>query len=388
MYCIINYLNSIDSKIIELLNSVNDYKGDIISAVINSIGIIIAVLIGIESIKKKIAENHFKDLLSKVEENNNFFNEKINEVLIFLESKVQNSFLLHYKEVEKFYNKQMKDLTKMSINASSEISTGCYILERYTNLLLKLRVPYKYQNYPKIKQYANVDSKYFLHIYNFLMKLSYFSHNSVSVPNYIYKKKTIFDPIQKQLGGPDKNYERKNIIANINGIVYDPRYSLYYDFYKQIANTELDSIRAFANILQDRIIFPVSKFLVENKIYAPLFIQLKSNFTYYPCLYLSGFKFQYEIGNVNNSSISFYYINTINWCFFEQNINDELLKGQDLELFIPYIDKKFLKISKLVSVSSLSHSIEIKIKKQNSEQIFKKNKFRILKQIKKLHKGD
>ena len=171
MYCIINYLNLIDSKIIELLNSVHDYKGDIISAVINSIGIIIAVLIGIESIKKKIAENHFKDLLSKMEENNNFFNEKINEVLIFLESKVQNSFLLHYKEVEKFYNKQMKDLTKMSINASSEISTGCYILERYTNLLLKLRVPYKYQNYPKIKQYAHIDSKYFLHIYNCLMKL-------------------------------------------------------------------------------------------------------------------------------------------------------------------------------------------------------------------------
>jgi len=60
MHCIVNYLNSIDSKIIELLSSVNDYKGNIISAVINSIGIIIAVLIGIESIKKKIAENHFK----------------------------------------------------------------------------------------------------------------------------------------------------------------------------------------------------------------------------------------------------------------------------------------------------------------------------------------
>jgi hypothetical protein len=276
-------------KLDTILYQLNDYTGDIISAVISAIAIIAAVIVGSQTISKKLSEEQVKGKLQKISDNNSRLASKITEILLNI--KTDNSGPLHYKNVEKFYIEQLVPLYKDSLETSVEVCTGCYIVERLTNFLLKLRIPKRYVSYKAIRKETLVDNTYFGYISNMLNLIAFYCRQSITVPESLTIKKRTIDDIQKKLGGPKINFQQKNVITNMDGINYDTRFNLYSEFYDYIVSQGEDTIRAFANIIDNKILLISSKFLVKNKLYAPLYFRIKSTQDQFPPLFLAGVKF-------------------------------------------------------------------------------------------------
>jgi hypothetical protein len=366
-----------------ILNVLNDYTGDIISAVIGAIAIIGAVFVGTQTISKKLSEEQVKGKLQKISENNSRVASKITEILLNI--KIDSSGPLHYKNVENFYINQLIPLYKDSLESSVEVCTGCYIVERLTNFLLKLRIPRRYIGYRSIRKETLVDNTYFSYISNMLNLIAFYCRQSITVPEKLTIKKRTIDVIQRKLGGPKINFQQRNIIATMNGINYDTRFNLYSEFYEYIVHQGEDTIKAFANTIGNRIIFVSSKFLIKNKIYAPLYFRLKSTQDQFPPLFLAGIKFSHSLGNTENKKITLIYVNILNWYYFENMIKKELLQNKDIEYYYEKADRKFIYHANVIGATSIGHTVRIDIQRKYSEEIYKKHKTRILKKFKKLH---
>lgn len=384
MYYILEQIQSINEKLDLLINQPESILGDVISASIGAVALIISVLIGTQSIKKKIAENRLSDKISEIEKKNSDFNERVQTVL--LNTKDYNNQPQHFKEIQNYFYKELKPLCSEFANASMEVTTGLYIVEEYTKYLLKLREPKRYPPY-KLKKTAFMDVNYFPHMHHFMKLIAFYSRESVSLPvNAIIKHKKN-DFIQSKLGGPKENYQHNNVITNINGIRYDPRYFLYYEFFKLlIKGHNIDSYRAYANLLGEKIIVPVSKYLFENKIYAPLIIRCKCEYEDYPPFYLMGFKNEYILGNPKARSLSLYYVNLLNWMYFEKAVYNQLNTKTNLEFFNQKLDMKFMKYNMRCTIYPSIHVFEFKMKTEDSESFYKNENHKINRMLKTLHK--
>lgn len=127
MYYIFEQIQSINQKLDLLINQHESILGDVVSALIGAIALIISVFIGTQSIKKKIAENRLNDKISEIEKKNSEFNEKVQTVL--LNTKESNSTPQHFKEIQDYYYKEIKPLCSEFANASMEVTTGLFIVE-------------------------------------------------------------------------------------------------------------------------------------------------------------------------------------------------------------------------------------------------------------------
>lgn len=385
MYYIFEQIQSINQKLDLLINQPESILGDVVSALIGAIALIISVFIGTQSIKKKIAENRLNDKISEIEKKNSEFNEKVQTVL--LNTKESNSTPQHFKEIQDYYYKEIKPLCSEFANASMEVTTGLFIVEEYTKYLLKFRELRRYFQ-TNLKKTAFMDNKYFPNIYHFMKLIAFFSRESVSLPEKTIIKNQKYDYIQGKLGGPKENYQHNNVVTNINGIRYDPRYFLYYEFFKILVNGyNMDSYRAYANLLDSKIIFPVSKYLFENKIYAPLTIRCKCKYEDYPPFYLMGFKYEYPLGNPKNRKLSLYYVNLINYMYFEKAVYTQLNNKVDLEFYNQKLDSQFIQFNMQCTVYPGIHVIEYKLNNYDSELFYKKNKNKIERMLKKIHKS-
>lgn len=362
-----------------------DFLFPIIGDIIGAAALIISVFIGTRSIKEKIAENRLNEKIAEIEKNNNEFNKKIQTVLFDTRQK-DNSLPRPFKEVQNYYCKELKPLCSDFANASMEVTTGLYILEEFTKLLLKLREPARYSKC-NLKKAAHIDIPYFNYAFSFLQSISYYARDSVSLPkDTLLIKKLNFDPVQSKLGGPKENYQHKNVFANINGIRYDPRYFLYYEFFNLLANAQdIDSYRAYANFLTNKIVFPVSKYLFEHKLYAPLTIKCKNKYERFPTLYLMGFKFMYSLGNPKDRTLSLYYVNLENWFWFEKSVAQQLIDKKEIEYYNQQLDSKFMEKNTECCIYPSKHVVEYKIKTDYSQLFYNKNRCKIKKIIKKLH---
>jgi len=375
------FMWEISDKLDIIINQLNSYTGDILVAIIGAIALIVSVFIGSKAIGKKLSEEQIKSKLYRVEESNRNLDILITEIL--LKIKFTNG-PLHYKIIEKFYIEDILPLYKKSIESSVEVCTGCYIIERLTNYLLKFRIPHRYPSVKELRKVAHVDNNYFSYITNMLTLISFYTKESVSIPTKLIINKRLVDHMQKKLGGPNNNYMQNNVLTNISGIKYDTRFHLYSDFYNYIVRQGDDTVRAFVNIVDKKILFITSKYLLEHQIYAPLFFKINSNDNNYPYLFLSGIKFMHSLGNINHKTLQLSYINTLNWFYFENMINKELLKSEKIEYFDAELDKYFIGQANVIGTSSVAHTVRIDIQKKYSEDIFKDNKGRI---FKKLHKN-
>jgi len=385
MYYLFEQFQAINQKLDLLLNQSESIKGDVVSAIIGATALIISVLIGTQSIKKKIAEERLKDKISEIEKKNYEFNEKVQSIL--LNTREENNFPQHFMEVQNYYYTKLKPLCSAFANASIEVTTGLFILEEYTKCLLKLREPKRYPQC-NLKKSAYLDNRYFPNIYYFLKIISFFSRESVSIPEKSIIKLQTKDIVQKKLGGPKENFQQKNVITNINGIRYDPRYFEYYEFFKLLVKSHnIDSYRAYANFLDRKVIFPVSKYLYENKFYAPLIIKCRSQYEDYPPFYLMGFKFEYEIGNPKNRTLVLYYVNLLNFLYFEKAVYNQLNNKVDLDFFNQKVDMDFMKYNMKCTIYPSIHVLEYKMKTSDSESFYKNNESKIVRMFKKLHNG-
>jgi hypothetical protein len=372
----------INEKMDTIIEQLNDYTGDILVAIIGAAALIGSVIIGSKTISKRLSEDQIKSKLQKSEEVNRDIGYRITEIL--LKIKVVDG-PLHYKNVEKFYLENIMPLYKNSIDSAMEVCTGCYIIERLTNFLLKFRIPHRYPRYKELRKISLVDNNYFKYITNMLNLILFYTRGSITVPNKLLIKKRIVDRIQNKLGGPKNNYSQNNVLTNISGINYDTRFHLYSNFYDFVARQGDDTVRAFVNIVDDKIIFITSKYLMEHEIYAPLYFRIISTVDDYPYLYLSGIKFLHSLGNTNISTIQLIYISTLNWFYFEKMINKNLLETGRIEYFYEKLDRKFIRKANVIGISTVAHTIRIDIQRKYSDEIFKKNKSKIVRKYKKLH---
>jgi hypothetical protein len=372
----------LNGKMDNIIEQLNNYTGDILVAIIGAIALIGSVIIGSKTIGKRLSEDQIKSKLQKVEENNRSMGYQITEILLKIKT-VDGP--LHYKNVEKFYLENIIPLYKNSMDSSMEVCTGCYIVERLTNFLLKFRIPYRYPKHKGLRKVSLVDNNYFAYIANMLNLILFYTKGSITVPNKLLIKKRIVDHIQNKLGGPKNNYSQNNILTTISGINYDTRFHLYSNFFDFVARQGNDTARAFVNIVDEKIIFITSKYIMAHKIYAPLYFKIISTVDDYPYLYLSGIKFMHSLGNTKNSTIQLIYISTLNWFYFEEMINKKLLETENVEYFYEKLDREFIKKANVIGISTVAHTIRVDIQRKYSDEIFKKNKGKIVRKYKKLH---
>ena len=373
---------TLNEKMDVIINQISDYKGEIISAIIGAAALFMSVLIGSQTIGRKLSEEQIRNKLQKIEETNSIIGTKIAEILLCIHNE---SGPLHYKKVEKFYLDYLVPLYRESINSSMVVCTSCYIIERLTNFLLKFRIPHRYIGYKRPHKLALIDNNYFSYISNMLNLALFYTRGSITVPSKLSINKKIVDYIQKTLGGPENNYLQRNLVANLVGVNYDTRFHLYNELFAFIISQSNETVRAFTNIVDDRIIFMMSKYLWEKKLYAPLFLRITSKEDNYPYLFLSGIKYSHPLGNTRLIKMELTYINTRNWFYFEKMITKKLLESDDIEYFDEKLDRKFISQANIIGLSSIEHSIRMDIQIKHSEALFKKNKFHIKNKYKKLH---
>ena len=373
---------TLNEKMDVIINQICDYKGEIISAIIGAVALFISVLIGSQTIGKKLSEEQIRNKLQKVEETNSKIGTKIAEILLGIHSE---SGPLHYKKVEKFYLEHLVPLYRESINSSMVVCTSCYIIERLTNYLLKFRIPHRYIGYKRPHKLSLIDNNYFTYISNMLNLALFYTRGSITVPSKLSINRKTVDYTQKTLGGPENNYLQRNLIANLVGVNYDTRFHLYNELFDFIIYQSNETIRAFANIVDDKIIFMMSKYLLKKKLYAPLFFRITLKEDNYPYLFLSGIKYSHPLGNTRLIKMELTYIHTKNWSYFENMITKNLLESDDIEYFDDKLDREFISQANIIGVNSIEHSIRMDIQCRHSEELFRKNKFHIKTKYKKLH---
>ena len=344
----------------------NDFQGSIIA--------IIAMIITYPILKKKLLETHISNALIDIQQANKDVILKSTELIDEYVPLTYTNEIISEKELENL-SIVIKGLQTLSQNANKDCNT---MIE-----LLKITLQNTVKHYDLKKHGIITTREIYGLIIRVLEQVIYFSTQVVQIPksSKTSKRNLINKKIQKYV--THSEFEKYKYFKQ--GFIDDAKSAHHLLFYSYVLSktTKLITRSAF-QIFQNTA--PIQCIAYVEGIYAPMQIEKRGNETFFGdrlLLHLMGFKIKSTLDSKTNKSkkiIEFNYTNPSDYFRFTKSLSQEKMT----EFIDSFIDKSNFDLSKMNKFRKYDNEIiSLEFDYEYCKMMFKKNKRRVQKEMKK-----